>query len=58
MAGTEKGHEESSEEGGDNVREEVDVETAEQLAILREENCDRVQGFYFSQAVPLAAISL
>ena len=32
------------------------VETAEQLAFLREENCDRVQGFYFSQAVPLAAL--
>jgi diguanylate cyclase (GGDEF)-like protein/PAS domain S-box-containing protein len=32
------------------------VETAEQLAFLREERCDRVQGFYFSQGVPLAAL--
>jgi diguanylate cyclase (GGDEF)-like protein/PAS domain S-box-containing protein len=28
------------------------VESAEQLAFLREQRCDRVQGFYFSQAVP------
>jgi diguanylate cyclase (GGDEF)-like protein/PAS domain S-box-containing protein len=28
------------------------VETEEQLAFLREQRCDRVQGFYFSQAVP------
>jgi diguanylate cyclase (GGDEF)-like protein/PAS domain S-box-containing protein len=28
------------------------VETEEQLAFLREERCDRVQGFYFSKAVP------
>jgi diguanylate cyclase (GGDEF)-like protein/PAS domain S-box-containing protein len=32
------------------------VETAEQLAFLRAERCDRVQGFYFSQAVPLATL--
>jgi diguanylate cyclase (GGDEF)-like protein/PAS domain S-box-containing protein len=32
------------------------VETAEQLAFLRDENCDRVQGFYFSQAVPLESL--
>ena len=32
------------------------VETAEQLEFLRVENCDRVQGFYFSQAVSLAAL--
>jgi diguanylate cyclase (GGDEF)-like protein/PAS domain S-box-containing protein len=32
------------------------VETAEQLAFLRDERCDRVQGFYFSQAVPLDAL--
>jgi diguanylate cyclase (GGDEF)-like protein/PAS domain S-box-containing protein len=32
------------------------VETAEQLAFLREQRCDRVQGFYFSQAVPRAAL--
>jgi diguanylate cyclase (GGDEF)-like protein/PAS domain S-box-containing protein len=32
------------------------VETAEQLAFLRAENCDRVQGFYFSQGVPLEAL--
>jgi diguanylate cyclase (GGDEF)-like protein/PAS domain S-box-containing protein len=32
------------------------VETAEQLAFLRDENCDRVQGFYFSQGVPLSAL--
>jgi diguanylate cyclase (GGDEF)-like protein/PAS domain S-box-containing protein len=29
------------------------VETADQLAFLAAEKCDRVQGFYFSQAVPL-----
>jgi diguanylate cyclase (GGDEF)-like protein/PAS domain S-box-containing protein len=28
------------------------VETEEQLAFLREQGCDRVQGFYYSQAVP------
>jgi EAL domain-containing protein (putative c-di-GMP-specific phosphodiesterase class I) len=32
------------------------VETAEQLAFLRDQNCDRVQGFYFSQAVPLESL--
>jgi len=32
------------------------VETAEQLAFLRDENCDRVQGFYYSQGVPLSAL--
>jgi diguanylate cyclase (GGDEF)-like protein/PAS domain S-box-containing protein len=32
------------------------VETAEQLAFLREERCDRVQGFYFSQGVPLETL--
>ena len=32
------------------------VETAEQLAFLREERCDRVQGFYFSQGVSLGAL--
>jgi EAL domain-containing protein (putative c-di-GMP-specific phosphodiesterase class I) len=28
------------------------VETEEQLAFLREQGCDRVQGFYYSQALP------
>ena len=32
------------------------VETPEQLEFLRAENCDRVQGFYFSPAVPLGAL--
>jgi diguanylate cyclase (GGDEF)-like protein/PAS domain S-box-containing protein len=32
------------------------VETASQLEFLRAENCDRVQGFYFSQAVSLPAL--
>ena len=32
------------------------VETIEQLNFLRDERCDRVQGFYFSQAVPLATL--
>jgi diguanylate cyclase (GGDEF)-like protein/PAS domain S-box-containing protein len=32
------------------------VETADQLAFLAAEKCDRVQGFYFSQAVPLEAL--
>ena len=32
------------------------VETADQLAFLRTERCDRVQGFYYSQAVPLATL--
>ena len=30
-----------------------DVETAEQLAFLKERECDEVQGYYFSR--PLAA---
>ena len=32
------------------------VETPEQLEFLRNERCDRVQGFYFSQAVPLETL--
>ena len=32
------------------------VESEEQLAFLREQRCDRVQGFYFSQAVPRGAL--
>jgi len=32
------------------------VETAEQLAFLGAENCARVQGFYFSQGVPLETL--
>jgi diguanylate cyclase (GGDEF)-like protein/PAS domain S-box-containing protein len=32
------------------------VETTDQLEFLRNERCDRVQGFYFSQAVPLATL--
>jgi diguanylate cyclase (GGDEF)-like protein/PAS domain S-box-containing protein len=32
------------------------VETSEQLAFLRAERCDRVQGFYYSQAIPLATL--
>jgi diguanylate cyclase (GGDEF)-like protein len=32
------------------------VETAEQLAFLRGEGCDDVQGFHFSRALPAAAI--
>jgi diguanylate cyclase (GGDEF)-like protein/PAS domain S-box-containing protein len=32
------------------------VETREQLTFLTAERCDRVQGFYFSQAIPLAAL--
>jgi diguanylate cyclase (GGDEF)-like protein/PAS domain S-box-containing protein len=32
------------------------VESDEQLAFLREQGCDRVQGFYYSQAVPRAAL--
>jgi diguanylate cyclase (GGDEF)-like protein/PAS domain S-box-containing protein len=32
------------------------VESEEQLTFLREQRCDRVQGFYFSQAVPRAAL--
>jgi diguanylate cyclase (GGDEF)-like protein len=33
------------------------VETAEQLAILRENNCDEIQGYYFSKPVSFAAIA-
>jgi EAL domain-containing protein (putative c-di-GMP-specific phosphodiesterase class I) len=32
------------------------VETAEQLAFLRMEGCDEVQGFYFSRPVPPAEL--
>jgi diguanylate cyclase (GGDEF)-like protein/PAS domain S-box-containing protein len=32
------------------------VETSEQLAFLTAERCDRVQGFFFSQAIPLASL--
>jgi EAL domain-containing protein (putative c-di-GMP-specific phosphodiesterase class I) len=32
------------------------VETNEQLAFLTAERCDRVQGFFFSQAIPLASL--
>jgi len=32
------------------------VETPEQLEFLRNERCNRVQGFYFSQAVPLETL--
>ena len=32
------------------------VETAEQLAFLRNERCDRVQGFYFSPGIPLTTL--
>jgi EAL domain-containing protein (putative c-di-GMP-specific phosphodiesterase class I) len=32
------------------------VETAEQLAFLAAERCDRVQGFYYSQAIPTASL--
>jgi EAL domain-containing protein (putative c-di-GMP-specific phosphodiesterase class I) len=28
------------------------VETAEELAFLREQKCDEVQGYYFSKPVP------
>jgi len=34
------------------------VETAEQLAFLREHNCDDVQGYYFSKPVPSEEIPL
>ncbi len=34
------------------------VETAGQLAILREEGCQQVQGYLFSKPKPLAAVSL
>jgi diguanylate cyclase (GGDEF)-like protein/PAS domain S-box-containing protein len=32
------------------------VEAEDQLAFLREQRCDRVQGFYFSQAIPRPAL--
>jgi EAL domain-containing protein (putative c-di-GMP-specific phosphodiesterase class I) len=32
------------------------VETSEQLAFLAAEHCDRVQGFFFSQAIPAASL--
>jgi EAL domain-containing protein (putative c-di-GMP-specific phosphodiesterase class I) len=32
------------------------VETTDQLEFLRNERCDRVQGFFFSQAIPLATL--
>jgi EAL domain-containing protein (putative c-di-GMP-specific phosphodiesterase class I) len=32
------------------------VETAEQLAYLREHGCDQVQGFYFSEPLPAAEL--
>jgi EAL domain-containing protein (putative c-di-GMP-specific phosphodiesterase class I) len=33
------------------------VETAEQLAILRENNCDEIQGYYFSKPVSFGEIA-
>jgi EAL domain-containing protein (putative c-di-GMP-specific phosphodiesterase class I) len=33
------------------------VETAEQLAYLRAEGCDELQGFYFGHPVPAAEIT-
>jgi diguanylate cyclase (GGDEF)-like protein/PAS domain S-box-containing protein len=33
------------------------VETAEQLAFLREQHCDEIQGYYLSRPLPAAAIS-
>jgi EAL domain-containing protein (putative c-di-GMP-specific phosphodiesterase class I) len=30
------------------------VETAEQLAYLREQGCDEMQGYYFSRPLPAA----
>jgi EAL domain-containing protein (putative c-di-GMP-specific phosphodiesterase class I) len=32
------------------------VETAEQLAFLKEQGCDEAQGFYYSKALPAARI--
>ena len=29
------------------------AETYEQITFLREQECDQVQGFYYSQAIPL-----
>jgi diguanylate cyclase (GGDEF)-like protein/PAS domain S-box-containing protein len=34
------------------------VETAEQLAYLREHNCDQVQGYYFSPPLPVEKLEL
>ncbi len=34
------------------------VETAEQLAYLREHDCDQIQGYYFSKPLPLDALGL
>ena len=31
----------------------MDAETYEQIAFLREQNCEQVQGFYYSPAIPL-----
>ena len=33
------------------------VETVEQMAFLRAENCDQLQGFHFSSAVPTATVA-
>ena len=33
------------------------VETAEQLAILRDNNCDEIQGYYFSKPISFGAIA-
>jgi len=33
------------------------VETAEQVAILRDNNCDEIQGYYFSKPVSFEAIA-
>jgi EAL domain-containing protein (putative c-di-GMP-specific phosphodiesterase class I) len=33
------------------------VETAEELAFLRDQNCDEAQGFYFSHALPSSAFA-
>jgi hypothetical protein len=30
------------------------VETEDQLKLLRDENCDQIQGYYFSRPVPAA----
>ncbi len=32
------------------------VETAEQLEFLRNQNCDRIQGYYFSKPLPIAEL--
>jgi diguanylate cyclase (GGDEF)-like protein len=34
------------------------VETAEQLALLSEQGCDAVQGFYFSRPLPVSELSI